>query len=178
LIICTRNATSFIQVTLRLRHQRSEIKLTWVDLKPENILLGIEDERIVHELIQEEEKDPAPAKIYNDRRIYAHRNFGNLRGPPGRPKIGDFGLAIRSSQHVYSHPIQPDCLQAPEVILGAGWSYSADIWNLGVMVRALYPSDSQAHNFSFADLGSVGRPSTVRCMGPRSRSLRRQHASC
>lgn len=137
MIICIRNATSFIQVTLHLRHQISEIKLTWSDLKPENILLGIEDERIIHELIQEEEKDPTPAKIYNDRRIYPHRNFGNLRGAPGRPKIGDFGLAIRSSQHMYSHPIQPDCLQAPEVILRAGWSYSADIWNLGVMVRAL-----------------------------------------
>ena len=32
------------------------------------------------------------------------------------------------------HPIQPDSYRAPEVLLGVGWSYSADIWNLGVMV--------------------------------------------
>jgi hypothetical protein len=33
------------------------------------------------------------------------------------------------------HPIQPDHYRASEVILGAGWTYSADIWNLGVLVR-------------------------------------------
>jgi serine/threonine protein kinase len=63
-----------------------------------------------------------------------HRNFGNLRGPPGRPKLADFGLAVRGSEGPHNHPIQPDLLQAPEVILRAGWSYSVGVWNLGVMV--------------------------------------------
>lgn len=31
--------------------------------------------------------------------------------------------------------VQPPLSQAPEVILGVGWSYSADIWNLSVLVR-------------------------------------------
>lgn len=142
---------------------KTYIKLTKSDLKPDNILIGLEDERIVHELIQEEQKNPSSVKIYNESRIYPHRNFGDLRGVPGRPKLGDFGLAISSSQHVYNHPIQPDCLRAPEVILRAGWSYSADIWNLGVMVRALSILDSQAHMiFFFAGLGFVGRPITFR----------------
>ncbi|KAK6365862.1 hypothetical protein LTR64_008698 [Lithohypha guttulata] len=126
------------------------------DLKPDNILLGIEDEEIISELIKEEEKDPTPAKLYDNRCIYAHRNFGNLRGPPGRPKIADFGLAVRSPDDgTYNHPIQPDLLQAPEVILRAGWSYSADIWNLGVMIwdllegRSLFgASDPETNTYS------------------------------
>jgi serine/threonine-protein kinase SRPK3 len=104
------------------------------DLKPENILLGIENDGIISELIEDEEKNPTPAKVYDDRRIYPHRNFGNLRGPPGRPKLADFGLAVTGSEGPHNHPIQPDLLQAPEVILRAGWSYSVDVWNLGVMV--------------------------------------------
>ena len=47
--------------------------------------------------------------------------------------ITDFGLAVEGSQTHY-HPIQPDSFRAPEVILGAGWKYSADIWNLGALV--------------------------------------------
>lgn len=31
--------------------------------------------------------------------------------------------------------IQPYALRAPEVILGNGWHTSADIWNLGCLVR-------------------------------------------
>lgn len=79
-------------------------------------------------------KSTLTAKINGDRRIYPHRNFGDLRGPPGRPKIADFALAVEASEDTYNHPIQPDLLQAPEVILRTGWSYSADIWNLAVMV--------------------------------------------
>lgn len=36
------------------------------------------------------------------------------------------------------YPIQPPMYHAPEVILGMGWSYSAGIWNFGILVRR-YP---------------------------------------
>lgn len=32
------------------------------------------------------------------------------------------------------HPIQPPVFHAQEVLLGTSWTYSADIWNLGVLV--------------------------------------------
>ena len=104
-----------------------------VDLKPDNILVGIEDLRVLTEMEEHEKSYPTPTKISDGRLIYLTRNFGDLRGVPGRPKISDFGLAV-SSSGPHHHPIQPDLFQAPEVILSAGWSYSADIWNLGVMV--------------------------------------------
>jgi serine/threonine protein kinase len=105
------------------------------DLKPDNILLGIEHRSAIDELVQQESEEPSPYKWDGSRAIYPSRNFGDLKHPPGRPKLADFGLAVSgdvSSPH--THPIQPNLFQAPEVILEAGWSYSADIWNLGVMV--------------------------------------------
>ncbi|KAH1424263.1 hypothetical protein KXX32_006990 [Aspergillus fumigatus] len=58
------------------------------------------------------------------------------------PKIVDFGLATSlksdsqgqgGKSELGLHPIQPDQYRAPEVILGCGWSFSADIWNFGVL---------------------------------------------
>ncbi|RLL95593.1 hypothetical protein CFD26_102340 [Aspergillus turcosus] len=58
------------------------------------------------------------------------------------PKIADFGLATHLTVNsdgkagkgeVGLHPIQSDQFRAPEVILGCGWSFSADIWNFGVL---------------------------------------------
>ncbi|KAK5304602.1 hypothetical protein LTR99_003665 [Exophiala xenobiotica] len=108
---------------------------TITHLKPENVLIGIEDHEVIRELIEDEQKTPTPAKVSGDRLIYAHRNFGDFKRAPGRPTIADFRLAVKvTDDKPFNHPIQADLLQAPEVILRAGWSYSADIWNLGVMI--------------------------------------------
>lgn len=45
-----------------------------------------------------------------------------------------FGSAVPGDVE-YSEDIQPSIYRAPEAILGAPWSYSADIWNVGCMVR-------------------------------------------
>ena len=115
--------------------QHNEIDSVDADLKPDNILLGIEDQAAIEELVTDEAEKPSPRKMDGNRPIYPTRNFGDLRGPPGRPKLADFGLAVwGNASKPHNHPIQADLFQAPEVILRAGWTYSADIWNLGVMV--------------------------------------------
>ncbi|KFZ01198.1 hypothetical protein V501_10147 [Pseudogymnoascus sp. VKM F-4519 (FW-2642)] len=75
-------------------------------------------------------------KVKDDRVVYrSHNEFGPLKSFGILPKIGDFGLAqqiiIDSRRNI--HPIQPDHYRAPEVVVGIGWSYSTDIWNLGVL---------------------------------------------
>lgn len=111
-----------------------------IDLKPDNVLLEVESEAVIEDLVQQERKNPSPYKSSGGRAIYPSRNFGDLKSAPGLPKIADFGLAVAGDVSVlHTHPIQPDLFQAPEVILQAGWTYSADIWNLGVMVSTEKP---------------------------------------
>lgn len=54
----------------------------------------------------------------------------------GLVTITDFGFAV-CGDGPHHGAIQVEPFRAPEVILDAGWTYSADIWNLGVMVRLL-----------------------------------------
>ncbi|KAE8154409.1 kinase-like domain-containing protein [Aspergillus avenaceus] len=83
--------------------------------------------------------DPSTARaVYR-----CHNDFGPL-DPSGLgnmyPQITDFGAATllgnskaNDTVELGTRPIQPDYYHAPEVVLGCGWSFSADIWNLGVM---------------------------------------------
>ena len=113
----------------------TEFDLLVADLKPDNILLGIESQAVIDDLVNDEAEEPTPRKMEGSRAIYLSRNFGDLQRPPGPPKIADFGLAVWGDvPQPHNHPIQADLFQAPEVILRAGWTYSVDIWNLGVMV--------------------------------------------
>ena len=96
--------------------------------------MALRDHSILDRVSQDEVKEPLPQKQLEDRTIYLSRNhFGVEANSLGRPVITDFGLAVEGSQ-IHYHPIQPDSFRAPEVILGAGWNYSADIWNLGALV--------------------------------------------
>lgn len=64
----------------------------------------------------------------------SQNNFGPIRSSTLMPKFADFGSA-QPGDRLQTLPIQPDYYRAPEVLLGIGWSYTADIWNLGVMVK-------------------------------------------
>ncbi|GLA40985.1 hypothetical protein AnigIFM63309_008827 [Aspergillus niger] len=118
------------------------------NLKLDNILIPFENNDILPRFIKEQEEaqsmqcktDPETGRV-----IYrCHNNFGPL-DPSGLgniyPQITDFGAATLLSNGgddgaviLGTRPIQPDYYRAPEVVLGCGWSYSADIWNLGVMI--------------------------------------------
>ncbi|OAA54151.1 protein kinase [Niveomyces insectorum RCEF 264] len=126
-----------------LDYLHTQCHVIHTDLKPDNIMLTLESPAIVERFVQSvTTQHPASRKIPPDgRTIYrSQNNFGPLEvDKPGLlPVITDFGLArfgdvdetgIRSRRE----PIQAPAYHAPEVLLGTGWSYSADIWNLGVL---------------------------------------------
>lgn len=98
----------------------------------------LEDNSILERSALDEFQNPLPQKVCEDRTIYLSRN---QYGPPmnmakilGLVTITDFGFAICGDGPHYG-AIQVEPFRAPEVILDAGWTYSADIWNLRVMVR-------------------------------------------
>ncbi len=99
-------------------------------------MMGFEDPSVIENFVQTTAENGMPRKVQKDRSIYLSQyNFGPLRSFRMLPKLGDFGLAqLVDGCEPLRHPIQPPLFQAPEVILGTGWSYSADIWNLGVLV--------------------------------------------
>lgn len=55
------------------------------------------------------------------------------RGVTGLVRIVDFDQSVRGDKP-NSGCIQAEIYRSPEVVLDAGYSYSADIWSLGVMV--------------------------------------------
>lgn len=119
------------------------------DLKLGNILISFENKNILTDFIKRQQ--PMQCKVDNEsgRMIYrCHNDFGALGGREIKnmvPKLADFGLATRLDkpstrngmigEQLGIYPIQPDYYRAPEVILGCGWDFKADIWNLGVLVR-------------------------------------------
>jgi serine/threonine-protein kinase SRPK3 len=118
------------------------------DLKSDNFLLGFEDPTVLESYVRQQESDPAPYKLSDGRPIYESRaDFGPLRKGVGLVKISDFSAAVFGNvTTAHNHDIQPQQLCAPEVLLKATWTYSADIWNLGTMVRTLEGREAFLHN--------------------------------
>ena len=100
-------------------------------------MLPFEDTGVLPNYVRYQEAHPAPNKERQGRPIYESRpDFGPMKKGVGFLKITDFGLAVRGDVLTkHNHDIQPLEYTAPEVMLKAGWSYPADIWNLGLVVR-------------------------------------------
>lgn len=107
------------------------------DLKSDNILMALRDQSVLDTVARDELEDPLPQKKCEDRTIYLSRNdFGFQADNIGRPVIMDFGLSV-CGKALHNHTIQPQGFRAPEVIIGSGWDYSVDIWNLGALVMLI-----------------------------------------
>jgi serine/threonine protein kinase len=107
-----------------------------IDLKMDNILVGFEHPSVIENFVQKQARYPMPRKYNNGRSIYlSHNDFGPPKSFRMLPRIADFGLAQSGDgSEPLLHPIQPPLYHAPEVLLGTSWTYSADIWNLGILV--------------------------------------------
>ncbi|KAL4804385.1 kinase-like domain-containing protein [Aspergillus unguis] len=144
-----------------LRYLHAECHVIHTDLKSDNILLALRNPSVLDSVAQDEMNDPSPRKQLDDREIYLSRNYWGLSPSElGRSVITDFGLAVRGDGPPNNHPIQPEGYRAPEVCLGGEWSYSVDIWNLGVLLWDLFygrgPFDTQSRS-SGSDEAHLGQ---------------------
>ncbi|KIM42711.1 hypothetical protein M413DRAFT_408715 [Hebeloma cylindrosporum] len=143
-----------------------------------NVLVGLEKTLSLDDIVADEINSPSPRKMLPDRTIYLSRNdFGHPKSTPGRPKITDFDTAVQmtGSQKTFSHPIQPNCYRAPEVILGAPWSYPVDIWNLGAMLwdllegKALFDGSDSNRNGEYSSHAHLAQ--VIDLLGPPPKEL-------
>lgn len=124
-------------------------------------MVTIEDDTILANFVKSQRKTPPPRhiRVADGLTTYASQyDLGPLQGPKLLPKLGDFHLAhpglVKGRGHLSA--IQSHRFRAPEIILGYPWSYSADIWNLGLLVSRQNISLRQAILIS-VDVESFGR---------------------
>lgn len=101
-------------------------------------MVEAEDQTIFEYTAKREHTDPMPQKVCDGRTIYITRTMGRRH----QFDVKDFGIqitdfdqaimAVEGGLHYFL--IQPEVYRAPEVILESGFTYSVDIWSLGVMV--------------------------------------------
>ncbi|EXJ96109.1 CMGC/SRPK protein kinase [Capronia coronata CBS 617.96] len=127
---------------LGLDYMHSEARVVHTDLKADNIMMGLGDPSVLDRFVQHELEHPSPRKMpdHHGRIIYTScSDFGEAPSDAviESAKITDIGLA-QWGDVKNTRPIQSNAFMAPEVILQCGWSYPADIWNLGVMLWDLF----------------------------------------
>ncbi|KAF8993902.1 kinase-like domain-containing protein [Cyathus striatus] len=110
--------------------------LNFLHTESRNIHLDLENDFDLKDFEESEINDPSPRKFDGDRTIYCTRPI-KLPKKAGRPILCDFGEA-RFGQSTYTDIIQPYQYRASEVILGIPWSYSMDIWNVGVLMWHIF----------------------------------------
>jgi serine/threonine protein kinase len=117
------------------------------DLKPDNIMVRLEDRELLSQVARDEFENPLPQKHCNDGRIIylSRKNYSPLKDIIGLVEITDFDLAVQGD-FPQDGCIQAEVYRAPEVILDKGYTYSADIWSLGVMVHSVSPVLVQTTN--------------------------------
>lgn len=127
-----------------LDYLHSECHVVHTDLKADNVMMGLGDPHILDQFVQHEIDHPSARKAPDSHGRVIYTSCSDFGESPNEAviasaKITDIGLAAWGDEK-NTKPIQSNAFMAPEVILIAGWSYPADIWNLGVMLWDLFES--------------------------------------
>ncbi|KAJ6008373.1 hypothetical protein N7540_012349 [Penicillium herquei] len=130
-----------------LDYLHSECEVVHADLKLDNILMSFEKEDILTDFVKRRQAMEFKVDAEGRTVYLCHNNFGPLVPKDVWnmfPQITDFGNALRLEKPpprdgmegvaMGIYPIQPNYYRAPEIILGCGWDFKADIWNFGVML--------------------------------------------
>ncbi|KAF5707384.1 kinase domain-containing protein [Fusarium mundagurra] len=122
-----------------LDYLHSECHLIHTDIKDDNIMVTIEIDGVLADFISSQTNSPHPRHIRSEDGCVTYlsqRDFGPLRGSRLLPELADFNLSYPGLENRLGHlsAIQSHRFRAPEVLLGCPWSYSADIWNLGLLM--------------------------------------------
>ncbi|KAF8179875.1 CMGC protein kinase [Pholiota molesta] len=131
-----------VHLFLALDYLHTEAHLIHTDISAGNILMEINDQSIVTAFIKAEQEHPSPRKEVDGYTVYISRRFDSAKGM-GQPFLSDFGSAV-SGEVEHNERAQPNSYRSPEVCLKMPWSYSIDIWNVGVLI-----------DFKLSDLGLV-----------------------
>lgn len=126
----------------------------FIDINSSNVLHELKEESLFERFTQAEMQNPSRRKIVNDMPVYASRHF-DRQMLHGHAVLGDVDSAV-SGEKTWNHDVQPNVYRSPEVMLGTGWSYPIDIWNVGVMVYSAYLlSISCTDHLGIIGMGSV-----------------------
>ncbi|KAK3666901.1 hypothetical protein LTR22_002126 [Elasticomyces elasticus] len=142
-----------------LDYLHSECGIIHTDLSDNNIIFSFAEKTrrsILEHHSRTEYSDPLPVKRLADRTVYQpHTNFGALIPNIGGAVITDFDAsAYGEGNWDRNHDIQPVRLKAPEVLLRAGFSYSADIWNFGALLCGMVEGKPLFDDASQQDRGA------------------------
>ncbi|KAI9749813.1 MAG: asparagine synthetase [Chaenotheca gracillima] len=130
------------QLFLGLDYLHRSCKVVHTDMKPRNIMIQLDNpESAIDSYLEgrsHETNGPNKSPSPEDCRIISKAVATNTPDSMSQIniKIADFGVASWVDKHLTEF-IQPTSLRAPEVILGAKWDTSADIWNAACVIYEL-----------------------------------------
>ncbi|GAB0144777.1 hypothetical protein EsHS_00005234 [Epichloe bromicola] len=129
-MFCLLEAVDYLHTKCRLIH---------TDIKDDNIMVTLENDAVLKFFVKRQKKSAQSRHIRTEdgRETYLSQgDFGPLQGSRLLPQLADFNLAFPglANGHFHLAAIQSHRFRAPEVILGCPWSYSVDIWNLGLLM--------------------------------------------
>jgi serine/threonine-protein kinase SRPK3 len=102
-------------------------------------MITLENDAVLADFVKYWERNDQPRHVRKEdgRTTYLSQgDFGHLQGSRLLPELADFNLSCPGLNDDFGHvsAIQSHCFRAPEVLLGCPWTYSVDIWNLGLIV--------------------------------------------